>query len=61
MKEPTTEAEEKILHDIRRSDPQRYLKMSRDGCTKIRIVKTLISVVISHGWTLASLAERSKI
>ena len=27
MKEPTTEAEEKVLHDIRRSDPQRYLKI----------------------------------
>jgi len=27
MKEPTTEAEEKVLHDIRRTDPQRYLKI----------------------------------
>jgi tetratricopeptide (TPR) repeat protein len=28
MKEPTTEAEEKFLHDIRRSDPQRYLEIA---------------------------------
>jgi len=27
MKEPTTEAEKKVLHDVRRTDPQRYLKI----------------------------------
>jgi tetratricopeptide (TPR) repeat protein len=27
MKEPTTDAEEKIIHNIRQSDPQRYLKI----------------------------------
>jgi hypothetical protein len=27
MKEPTTVTEVKLLHEIRRSDPQRYLKI----------------------------------